>query len=152
MEEREMSSGLFLIELNRLRRRGDRWRPDQWVFIPLGAQRLVMGGTAALTKTARIGNKKYGCFGWGARMFWSGYEHLVHNLTEVIESPLIVRFSYTQIQGINEFKPPLSREPSPFAVGGSSITESSSFHHSLLIISINLIRPLIRWSSTPKPT
>jgi hypothetical protein len=48
---------------------------------------LVMGGTAVLTKTARIDNIKRGCFGWGVRMFWSGYEHLVHNLTEVIESP-----------------------------------------------------------------
>jgi hypothetical protein len=44
-----MSSGLFLVKLNHLRRRGDCWRPGQWVFIPLGAQRSVMGGTAALT-------------------------------------------------------------------------------------------------------
>jgi hypothetical protein len=122
MEEREMSSGLVLVELNHLERRGDGWRPGQWIFIPLGAQLSVMGGTAALTKTARIGNIKYGCFGWGVRMFWSGYEHLVHNLTEVIESPLIVQLFYTQFQSINELKPPLSREPSPFAVGGSSIT------------------------------
>jgi hypothetical protein len=113
-----MSSGLFLVQLNHLGRRGDRWRPGQWVFIPLGAQRSVMGGTATLTKIARIGNKKHGCFCWGARLFWSGYEHLVHNLTEVIESPLIVQLSYTQIQNINEFKPPLSWEPSPSAVGG----------------------------------
>jgi hypothetical protein len=75
-----------------------------------------------ITKTARIGNRKHGCFSWGARMFWLGYEHLVDNLTEVIESPIVVRLSYTQIQNINEFKPPLSREPSPFIVGGSSIT------------------------------
>ena len=117
-----MSSGLFLVKLNRLGRRDCRWRLGQWVFIPLGAQWSVMGDIAALTKIARIGNRKHGCFGWGARKFWSGYEHLVHNLTEVIESPLIVRFSYTQFQNINEFKPPLSRELSPFVVGGSSIT------------------------------
>jgi hypothetical protein len=80
-----------------------------------------MGGTATLTKIVRIGNRKHGCFGWGVRKFWSGYDHLVHNLTEVIESPLIVWLSYTQIQNINKFKPPLSREPSPFAVGGASI-------------------------------
>jgi hypothetical protein len=58
-----MSYGLFLVELNHLERRGDRWRSGQWVFIPLSAQRSVMGGTAALTKTARIGNRKHGCFG-----------------------------------------------------------------------------------------
>jgi hypothetical protein len=58
-----MSSGLFLVELNRLGRRGDHWRPGQWVFIPLRAQRSVIGGTAVLTKTARIGNRKHGCFG-----------------------------------------------------------------------------------------
>jgi hypothetical protein len=58
-----MSSGLFLVKLNCLGRRGDCWRPDQWVFIPLGAQTSVMGGTAALTKTARICNRKHGCFG-----------------------------------------------------------------------------------------
>jgi hypothetical protein len=58
-----MSSGLFLVELNRLGRRTDRWRLGQWVFIPLGAQRSVMGGTAALTKIAIIGNRKHGCFG-----------------------------------------------------------------------------------------
>jgi hypothetical protein len=119
---REMSSGLFLVKLNCFRRRCDRWRLGQWVFIPLGAQRSVMGGTAALTKIARIGRRKHGCFGWGVRMFWSGYKHLVHNLTEVIKSPLIVRLFYTQIQNINEFKPPLSRESSPFVVGDSSIT------------------------------
>jgi hypothetical protein len=45
MEEREMSSGLFLIE-------------------PLGAQQSVMGGTAAIIKIARIDNIKHGYFGW----------------------------------------------------------------------------------------
>jgi hypothetical protein len=59
-----MSSGLFMVELNRFGRRGDHWRPGQWVFIPLGAQQSVMGGTAALTKTVRIDNRKHGCFGW----------------------------------------------------------------------------------------
>jgi hypothetical protein len=147
-----MSSGLFLVELNCLGSKGDRWRPGQWIFIPLGAQRSVMGGTAALTKTARIGNRKHDCFCWGARMFWSGYKHLVHNLTEVIESSLIVWLFYTQIQNINEFKSPLSRNRHQLQLGAPSSHESSSFHHSLLIISINLIRPLIRWSSTPKPT
>jgi hypothetical protein len=61
--EREMSYGLFLVELNIWKRRGDHWRPGQWVFIFLGAQLLVMGGTTALTKIARIGNRKHGCFG-----------------------------------------------------------------------------------------
>jgi hypothetical protein len=60
---REMSSGLFLVELNRLERRGDHWRLGQWVFIPLEAQRSVMDDTAVLTKTARIDNRKYGYFG-----------------------------------------------------------------------------------------
>jgi hypothetical protein len=63
MEEREISSDLFLVKLNRLGRRGDRWRPGQWVFIPLGTQRSIMGGTTALTKTTRIGNRKHDCFG-----------------------------------------------------------------------------------------
>jgi hypothetical protein len=49
MEEKEMSSGLFLVKLNRWGRRDVRWRLDQWVFIPLGAQRSVMGDTVALT-------------------------------------------------------------------------------------------------------
>jgi hypothetical protein len=51
-----MSSSLFLVKLNHLGRRGDRWRSGQWVFIPLGAQWSVMDGIAALT-TARIGNR-----------------------------------------------------------------------------------------------
>jgi hypothetical protein len=117
-----MSSSLFLVELNHLGRRGDCWRPGQWVFIPLGIQRSVQGDTTALTRIARIDNRKHGYFGWGVRIFWLGYEHLVHNLIEVIESPLIVQLFYTQIQSLNEFKPPLSQEPSPFVVGGSSIT------------------------------
>jgi hypothetical protein len=58
-----MSYGLFLVKLICWRRRGDHWRPGQWVFVPLGIQRSVMGGTAALTKIARIGNRKHGCFG-----------------------------------------------------------------------------------------
>jgi hypothetical protein len=60
---KEMSSGLFLVELNHLGLRGDRWRPGEWVFIPLGIQRSIKGGSVALTKTARIGNRKHGCFG-----------------------------------------------------------------------------------------
>jgi hypothetical protein len=44
-----MSSSLFLVKLNRLGRRGDYWRLGQLVFIPLGAQWSVIGGTVALT-------------------------------------------------------------------------------------------------------
>jgi hypothetical protein len=44
-----MSSCLFLVELICWRRKGDRWRSGQWVFIPIGIQWSVMGGTAALT-------------------------------------------------------------------------------------------------------
>jgi hypothetical protein len=94
----EMSSSLFFAELNHLGRRTDCWRLGQWVFIPLGAQRSVMGGTAVLTKIAIIGNRKHGCFGWGARMFWSGYERLVHSLTKVNESPLIGWLFYTKFK------------------------------------------------------
>jgi hypothetical protein len=62
MEERDELS-FVSGRTKRLGRRGDRWRLGQWVFIFLGAQRSVMGDTVALTKTARIGNRKHGCFG-----------------------------------------------------------------------------------------
>jgi hypothetical protein len=91
------------------------------IYTPWG-QQSVMGGIVALTKTARIGNRKHGYFGWGARMFWAGYEHLVHNLIELIESPLIVRLSYTQIQSINEFK-------TSFELGNITICSWGLLHH-----------------------
>jgi hypothetical protein len=54
MEEREIGTGLFFVEMNRCGRRANRWKPGKVVFIPLWAQRSVMGGTAALAKTVRI--------------------------------------------------------------------------------------------------
>ena len=56
-----MSSGLFLVKLNRLGRRDCRWRLGQWVFIPLGAQWSVMGDTSALT-------------GWHCRLYQSSMD------------------------------------------------------------------------------
>ena len=49
-------------------------------------------------------------------------EHLVAHVSLSIVSPLLYGFSYTQIQNIKEFKPPLSLKPSTFVIGGSSVS------------------------------
>ena len=59
------------------------------------------------------------------RMYVYKIEHLVAHFSKFIVSPFIVRYSYTQIQNIKEFKPSLSLKPSIFVIGGSSIESSS---------------------------
>ena len=79
-------------------------------------------------------------------------EHLVAHFSKFIVSPFIVRHSYTQIRNIKEFKPPLSLKQSSFVMGAPPFHITSSILDSLLVISINLISPLIVWSLSPKPT
>jgi hypothetical protein len=111
-ENRALICFLFSVELSCWRREPERWRPGNWVYVPLGAQRSVMGGTVALTKIVGWRNWLYCCFGWGMTMFWSEYEHLVAHLITVLESPLIVRpfiNSNSKYKNINMFILSLSR-------------------------------------------
>jgi hypothetical protein len=49
-------------------------------------------------------------------------EHLVAHFSKFIMSPFVVWHSYTQIQIIKEFKPPLSLKLSTFVIGGFSVS------------------------------
>ena len=85
------------------------------------------------------------------RMYVHKIEHLVAHFSKFIVSPFIVRYSYTQIRNIKEFKPSLSLKPSSFVIGAPPFHITSSILDFLLVISINLISPLIAWSLLPKP-
>ena len=56
------------------------------------------------------------------------FEHLVAHISLSIVPLYKYNFSYTQIQNIKEFKPPLSLKPSTFVIGGSSISCSILEH------------------------
>ena len=53
------------------------------------------------------------------------FEHLVAHISLSIVPPFIVWLSYTQIQYIKEFKPPLSLKPSTF-IGSVRFVEITS--------------------------